>query len=43
MNFMSVECFVDTNILVYFRDITEPEKQPKAKTWITELWKSRSG
>lgn len=40
---MSVNCFVDTNILVYSRDSSEPEKQIKAKQWLTELWKQESG
>jgi len=40
---MSVNYFVDTNILVYARDSTEPEKQPIAKQWITHLWQQESG
>ena len=40
---MGVNCFVDTNILVYSRDASEPEKQIKAKQWLTKLWQQESG
>ncbi len=40
---MSAKCFIDTNILVYARDSTEPEKQPEAKQWLTYLWANESG
>jgi predicted nucleic acid-binding protein len=40
---MSVNYFVDTNILVYARDSSEPEKQPIAKQWLTHLWQQESG
>ena len=40
---MSANCFVDTNILVYFRDASEPEKQTLAAKWLTGLWRSRTG
>lgn len=40
---MSVNCFVDTNILVYARDSSEVDKQAKAKQWLTHLWKNESG
>ncbi len=40
---MSFKYFVDTNILVYARDNTEPEKQPIAKQWLTHLWQQESG
>lgn len=40
---MSAICFVDTNLLVYFRDATEPDKQAIAATWLSVLWRSRSG
>lgn len=36
-------CFVDTNVLVYFRDASEPEKQAKATAWLTAVWRSRVG
>lgn len=35
--------FVDTNVLVYGRDVQEPEKQPIAADWMAHLWRSRSG
>lgn len=40
---MSVKYFVDTNILIYTRDSTEPEKQPKAEQWLKHLWENESG
>ncbi|ADJ29183.1 PIN domain-containing protein [Nitrosococcus watsonii] len=36
-------CFVDTNILVYFRDASEPEKQARSGKWLAELWRLRKG
>jgi len=35
--------FVDTNVLVYARDASEPEKQQRAQAWMAELWESRTG
>ena len=35
--------FVDTNVLVYARDATEPAKQREAHRWLEHLWKSREG
>jgi predicted nucleic acid-binding protein len=40
---MSAVCFVDTNLLVYFRDATEAGKQAIAARWLSALWRSRSG
>ncbi|OQK16430.1 twitching motility protein PilT [Methyloprofundus sedimenti] len=40
---MSVKYFVDTHILVYARDSTEPEKQPIAKQWLAHLWEQECG
>ncbi len=40
---MSVRVFVDTNVLIYARDSSEPEKQPRAAQWIEELWRARAG
>ena len=34
--------FVDTNVLVYARDASEPEKQPQAAAWIEHLWRTRT-
>ena len=35
--------FVDTNVLVYARDASEPGKQPVAREWIDRLWRTRQG
>ena len=35
--------FVDTNVLVYAWDASQPEKQPIAEEWVSALWESRSG
>lgn len=35
--------FVDTNVLVYARDASEPEKQHQAARWLQALWTERSG
>lgn len=35
--------FVDTNVLVYGRDESEPDKQPVAARWLGYLWKSGEG
>ena len=35
--------FVDTNLLVYARDASESVKQPLAREWIDQLWKTRRG
>jgi predicted nucleic acid-binding protein len=40
---MSVKVFVDTNVLVYARDASEPEKQARAADWMATLWERRSG
>jgi predicted nucleic acid-binding protein len=40
---MTGTCFADTNLLVYARDTSEPEKQARAQEWLTHLWKSRVG
>lgn len=39
---MSDKVFVDTNVLVYSRDSSEPLKQPRAEAWRKALWKSRA-
>jgi predicted nucleic acid-binding protein len=43
MSFMPVKVFVDTNVLVYSRDNSEPEKNRPAMDWMKYLWKSRKG
>ncbi len=35
--------FVDTNVLICFRDDSEPEKQPRARRWLERLWHTRQG
>jgi len=40
---MSDNIFVDTNILVYSRDSSEPQKQPLAAAWMAYLWENRRG
>jgi predicted nucleic acid-binding protein len=34
---------VDTNVLVYSRDASEPEKQPQARQWMARLWETGRG
>lgn len=40
---MNDNVFVDTNVLVYSRDGTEPDKQQRAMAWMTLLWQSQKG
>jgi predicted nucleic acid-binding protein len=40
---MSELIFVDTNVLVYVRDASEVEKQPRAQAWMSALWRTRRG
>jgi predicted nucleic acid-binding protein len=40
---MSVKVFVDTNVLVYARDASEPDKQSRAADWMATLWERRAG
>jgi len=40
---MADRIFVDTNVLVYAWDSTEPEKQKRALAWMTYLWQARTG
>lgn len=35
--------FVDTNVLVYSRDASEPERQPQARAWLDHLWATGTG
>ncbi len=35
--------FVDTNVLVYARDASYPEKQVQAGLWLEALWRARAG
>lgn len=40
---MSGKVFIDTNILLYARDGSQPAKQPIAMDWMRVLWRQRSG
>lgn len=40
---MTARVFVDTNVLVYARQGSEPTKQPIAAEWLERLWKEQSG
>jgi predicted nucleic acid-binding protein len=40
---MIAPVFVDTNILLYARDIREPVKQPRAAQWLDHLWREQLG
>ena len=40
---MTETVFVDTNVLIYARDATEPAKQPLAREWMDALWAQRRG
>ena len=40
---MSADTFVDTNVLVYARDTSAPQKQKRAEMWMHYLWQTRSG
>ena len=40
---MSETVFVDTNVLLYARDASEPVKQPRAQAWLDALWEHQRG
>jgi predicted nucleic acid-binding protein len=40
---MPAKIFVDTNVLVYTRDASEPSKQKQALDWMTHLWSTKTG
>ena len=40
---MTAKVFVDTNVLVYSRDASEPQKQELAMAWMAHLWSTRTG
>lgn len=40
---MNALVFVDTNVLLYRHDSAKAEKQEAAETWLTHLWRTRSG
>jgi predicted nucleic acid-binding protein len=40
---MTSKVFADTNLLVYSRDASEPQKQEQAMAWMSHLWTTRTG
>ena len=40
---MTAKVFVDTNVLVYSRDASEPQKQELSMAWMAHLWSTRTG
>ena len=40
---MTALVFVDTNVLIYAVDYSDPKKQQAARLWRDTLWKSRMG
>ena len=40
---MTERLFVDTNVLLYHWDGTEPAKQRRASEWLSALWGGRNG
>lgn len=40
---MTDRVFVDTNVLIYGRDASEPPKQKRAMAWMARLWSERTG
>ncbi len=40
---MSALVFVDTNVLVYWRDVSDAPKQSRATEWLDVLWREQRG
>jgi predicted nucleic acid-binding protein len=40
---MTAKVFVDTNVIVYSRDASVPQKQKRAMSWMAHLWNNRIG
>jgi predicted nucleic acid-binding protein len=40
---MTARCFVDSNVIVYARDLTERDKQERASLWIESLGAAGTG
>lgn len=40
---MTAPVFVDTNVLLYWRDARDPTKQARAAEWLAQLWRERTG
>ena len=40
---MTAPVFVDSNVLLYWRDVGEAVKQPLAAAWLEQLWREGNG
>lgn len=40
---MTARVFVDSNVLIYARELSDPKKQKAAEAWLAELWRSGAG
>jgi len=40
---MTAPVFVDTNVLLYWRDSRQPAKQSRATAWLEHLWREQTG
>lgn len=40
---MTAPVFVDTNVLVYFRDVRDAAKRERAREWMAFLWDTKRG
>lgn len=40
---MTARFFVDSNVLIYARDVVEVEKQRRADLWLRHLWDEQAG
>src|SRR5262245_27500309 len=43
MRSMTGRVFVDSNVLIYARDVVELEKQRRAAFWLRHLWDTEAG
>jgi len=40
---MTARAFVDTCVFLYAHDDSEPDKRPRARTWLEHLWREMAG
>ena len=40
---MTARVFVDTCVFLYAHDESEPQKRPRARTWLEHLWREMAG
>src|SRR5215467_6638767 len=40
---MTARVFVDTCVFLYAHDESEPEKRPRARIWLEQLWREMAG